>query len=69
MHNIKSKIVLRAYPKTFEWESLEEWNTRINEALEGLDGVSVYPIGMDGVLIKYKDIDKSDDKYYQGFPS
>jgi hypothetical protein len=69
MHNIKSKIVLRAYPKTFEWESLEEWNTKINEALEGLDGISVYPIGMDGVLITYKDIDKSDDKYYQGFPS
>ncbi|MGC2428275.1 MAG: hypothetical protein WA421_14645 [Nitrososphaeraceae archaeon] len=66
MHNIKSKIVLRAYPKTFEWESLEEWNTKINEAL---DGISVYPIGMDGVLITYKDIDKSDDKYYQGFPS
>lgn len=69
MHNIKSKIVLRAYPKTFEWESLEEWNTRINEALEGLERISVYPIGMDGVLITYKDIDNSDYKYYQGFPS
>ena len=69
MHNIKSKIVLRAYHKTFEWESLEEWNTRINEALEGLNGISGYPIGMDGVLITYKDIDNSDDKYYQGFPS
>ena len=69
MKDVKVKIILRAYPKTFEQESLEEWNTKINEALEGLDGISVYPIGMDGVLITYKDIDKSDDKYYQGFPS
>ncbi len=37
MYNIKTKIVLRVYPKTFEWESLDKWNIRINEALEGLD--------------------------------
>lgn len=24
-------------PKTFQWESLDKWNIRINEALEGLD--------------------------------
>ena len=37
MYNIKTKIVLRVYPKTFEWESLDKWNIRINEALGGLD--------------------------------
>ena len=24
-------------PKTFQWESLDKWNIRINEALKGLD--------------------------------
>ena len=37
MYNIKTKIVLRVYPKIFEWESLDKWNIRINEALDGLD--------------------------------
>ena len=32
-----TKIVLRQYPKTFEWESLEKWNERTNEELKGLN--------------------------------
>ena len=34
MYNIKTKIVLRVYPKTFKSESLDKWNIRINKALE-----------------------------------
>ena len=39
MYTIKTKIVLRADSKTFEWESLDKWNIMIEEALEGLDGI------------------------------
>ena len=39
MYTIKTKIVLRADSKTFEWESIDKWNIMIEEALEGLDGI------------------------------
>lgn len=39
MYTIKTKIVLRADSKTFEWESIAKWNIMIEEALEGLDGI------------------------------
>ena len=39
MYTIRSKIVLRADSKTFEWESIDKWNIMIEEALEGLDGI------------------------------
>jgi len=35
MYTIKTKIVLRADSKTFEWESIDKWNIMIEEALEG----------------------------------
>jgi hypothetical protein len=41
MYTIKTKIVLRADSKTFEWESIDKWNIMIEEALEGLDGISL----------------------------
>lgn len=56
MKNVKVKIILRAYPKTFEWEGLERWNEHINKEIEGLDIISVTPIGMDGVLIVYSSL-------------
>ena len=34
MLKVRAKIVLRQYPKTFEWESLENWNERTNEELK-----------------------------------
>lgn len=37
MLKVRAKIVLRQYPKTFEWESLEKWNERTNEELNGLN--------------------------------
>jgi len=39
MYTIRTKIVLRADSKTFEWESIDKWNIMIEEALEGLDGI------------------------------
>jgi hypothetical protein len=39
MYTIKTKIVLQADSKTFEWESIDKWNIMIEEALEGLDGI------------------------------
>lgn len=56
MKNVKVKIILRAYPKTFEWEGLEKWNEHINKEIEGLDIISVTPIGMDGVFIVYSSL-------------
>ena len=37
MLKVRAKIVLRQYPKTFEWESLEKWIERTNEELKGLN--------------------------------
>ena len=37
MLKVRAKIVLRQYPKTFEWESLEKWNERTNEESNGLN--------------------------------
>ena len=38
MYTIKTKIVLRADSKTFEWETLDKWNLMIDEALEEIIG-------------------------------
>jgi hypothetical protein len=53
MEITKVKILLRAYPKNFEWEPLESWEKRINEAIKDLDVVAIRPINLDGVLIEY----------------
>lgn len=53
MKVVKTKVILREYPKPFHWEKLEDWNTRINEAIKDLDVLSISPIGFDGVLIVY----------------
>ena len=55
MKGVKTKVILREYPKPFQWEKLEDWNTRINrgDKSKDLDVLSISPIGFDGVLIVY----------------
>jgi hypothetical protein len=53
MEITKVKIILRKYPKEFEWEGIEAWEKRINENIKDLEVVAVRPIGMDGVLIQF----------------
>jgi hypothetical protein len=53
MKEVKTKVILREYPKPFQWEKLEDWNIGINEAIKDLDVLSVSPIGFNGVLMVY----------------
>jgi hypothetical protein len=69
MEITKVKILLRAYPKNFEWEPLESWEKRINEAIKDLDVVAIRPINMDGVLIEYiEDCPNNTTKIQSSYP-
>ena len=50
----KVKIILREYQQLQMWEPLADYEKRINDFVESHDVVELAPIGMDGVMVRYK---------------
>lgn len=48
------KIILREYQQLQMWEPLTDYEKRINDFVETHDVVEIAPIGMDGVMVRYR---------------